>query len=289
LKPFREHENLKGFFIYVTSKESVFARTWKVCEMVKVREMDIELYRNYANLLEAGSEPRWRYDETKPCGANFKSALCAWCYDGFHQKFRDYEAESRKIIGSLGVGSNGTLIDMGCGTGAFTIYAVSYYSKVYAVDVFKAMLNRARKKARKAGLDNVEFHLGGFLTYEHKAQPVDALVSTFALHHLPDFWKMVGLMRLAQMLKTEGRLYIRDIVFSFEQVDYESCIEKFIESMTQRTGPQTRQALETHISREYSTYGWIMEGLLDKAGFEIETANYKDGFFAEYVCTKRTE
>jgi hypothetical protein len=32
-----------------------------------------------------------------------------------------------------------------------------------------------------------------------------------------------------------------------------------------------------------------MEGLLEKAGFAIENANYQDGFLATYLCTKKGE
>ena len=34
---------------------------------------------------------------------------------------------------------------------------------------------------------------------------------------------------------------------------------------------------------------WIMEGLLERAGFQIDQADYKDDFLAAYVCTKRSE
>jgi hypothetical protein len=30
-----------------------------------------------------------------------------------------------------------------------------------------------------------------------------------------------------------------------------------------------------------------MEGLLERAGFEIDSAEYDDGFQATYVCTRR--
>ncbi len=43
---------------------------------------------------------------------------------------------------------------------------------------------------------------------------------------------------------------------------------------------------ETAIRDEYSTLGWIMEGLLQRAAFEIDSAEYYEGFMAVYVCTK---
>ena len=254
---------------------------------MKVREMDIEIYRHYSNALEAGRNSGWRIDEMKSCGAKFNSKFCAGKYDKQHGKFRDYEKESEEIMSLLALGPHNTVMDMGCGTGAFVIHAAPYFKKVYAVDISQAMLKCARKKARKAGLQNVEFCQGGFLTYRHCSEPVDAIVSTNALHHLPDFWKLVALRKLGYMLRTGGKLYLFDVVYSFDVVDYESCFKGFIESMVNLAGPEMKNPLDSHLSREYSTFGWIIEDMLEKAGFEIDKIDYKNGFFGAYLCTKK--
>lgn len=256
---------------------------------MKVREMDIEFYRRYFNSLEVGRKPMWQYNELKPCGVNYNSVLCALSYDIHYGKFRDYQREGKEIIDLLGLNKDQTVIDMGCGTGAFAVQAAKHSRKVYAVDVSKAMLRCARRKAKKAKLDNIEFHRGGFLTYEHIAIPADAVVSTAVLHHLPDFWKLTGLRRLAQMLKTGGRLYLFDVVFSFNVDDYESRLDKWVKSTTKRIGPTFAEEVEIHIREEYSTYDWIMEGLLEQAGFVIETANYGHDLMAAYLCTRKGE
>lgn len=53
---------------------------------------------------------------------------------------------------------------------------------------------------------NIEFIQSGFLTYEHQSEPVDLIFTKAALHHLPDFWKQIALLRLNQMLKM-GRAF----------------------------------------------------------------------------------
>ena len=57
--------------------------------------------------------------------------------------------------------------------------------------------------------------------------------------------------------------------------------------MVNRLGEEMRKELETHIRQEYSTFDWVMEGMLKNAGFKIDTANYMEGFFANYLCTKK--
>ena len=257
--------------------------------MIKVREMDIEFYRHYFNALEAARQPAWRYREMKPCGVNYNNFLLAGLYDAHHLAFRDYRREAEQIVAALELTPAAAVIDMGCGTGAFAIPAAQYCRTVYAVDVSRAMLNRARRKARKAGLRNVEFHHGGFLTYEHRAAAADAVVTVAALHHLPDFWKLVGLHRLASMLKPGGRLYLFDVVFSFEVVHYEARIKRFVRTLGTDMGPSGELEAQTHCRAEYSTCDWIMTGLLERAGFEIAATDRKNEFLATYLCMKRTE
>ena len=58
----------------------------------------------------------------------------------------------------------------------------------------------------------IEFHHQGFLTYEHASGTADAIATSFALHHLPDFWKGVAVQRMAAMLRPGGRMYLYDVV-----------------------------------------------------------------------------
>jgi len=249
--------------------------------------MDKELYNESSGGFEEEYMPGWQYDEMKLCGVKFDKEEFADGYDEHHQRFRDYKKEADERIDMLAINLQSPLIDMGCGTGAFAINAASRLGKIYAVDVSRAMIKCAHKKAKEAGIKNIEFYHGGFLTYKHRAEPVDAIVSTLALHHLPDFWKLVGLRRLGQMLKTDGKLLLFDVVFSFDPTNYESFIKGFIRSMSDRLGGQMNKELETHFRQEFSTFDWVMEGLLQKAGFKIEKADYREGFFATYLCTKK--
>lgn len=256
--------------------------------MVRGTEMGTEYGMHDADNLEAARRPAWLYDETKPCGVNYNNAMLARHYDSHHRSFRDYRKEAEDIVARLDVGPSATVIDMGCGTGAFALYAAGYYRTVHAVDVSAAMLRRAQRKARRMGLQNVEFHRGGFLTYEHRAEPADAVSTVAALHHLPDFWKLVALRRLASMLRPNGRLFLFDVVFSFDIGEYERSVERFIGKTREQMGLNGQSESEAHVRDEYSTCDWIMEGLLERAGFRVQTADYHDEFLASYLCTKRS-
>jgi putative AdoMet-dependent methyltransferase len=148
------------------------------------------------------------------------------------------------------------------------------------------MLEFARKKAKKRDVKNIEFHNAGFLTYEHSGEPVDAVVSQIALHHLPDFWKMIALRRVYSLLKDGGRFYLRDTVYSFEVDGYKDFFDNFVEGFRNAVGDEMAVDVETAVREEYSTLGWIMEGLIERAGFHIDKKEYFEGFMAVYECTK---
>lgn len=233
------------------------------------------------------TKPKWQYDEMKHCGVDYSNQAQVGVYDKRHQRFRDYEREAQAIIDRLELGADDMVIDIGCGTGAFTLCAAKFCKKIYAVDVSKAMLDYTRQKAQKAGLNNIEFCHGGFLTYEHHAKLVDVIVSMGALHHIPDFWKLIGLRRIASMLKNKGKFLLGDVIFSFNVADYKSFFNTWVESGVKDVGPEFGVEVETTARDEYCTLDWIMEGLLERAGFKIEKNDYRDGFLASYLCIKK--
>jgi ubiquinone/menaquinone biosynthesis C-methylase UbiE len=228
----------------------------------------------------------WYFDETKMAGVDYCSKQLAMTYDGIHQKFRDYRAEAEEIKTLLGINENSIVMDMGAGTGAFVQHAAGFCKQVIAVDVSEAMLRSCRRKIEDLGLDNVSFAQGGFLTYEHQGPQVDAVVSVRVLHHLPDHWKQVGLERLADVIKPGGRLLLQDVVLPSHAPDLEEIVSNWIAQITDLAGPELGREAEIHIKQEYSTYDWIMEGMLRQAGFSVEIADYSQGLMTKYICRK---
>lgn len=232
------------------------------------------------------TQPDWYYDEMAHTGVDYSDPAQVEVFDRNHQRFRDYEKSSQQIIERLGLGAEHTVIDIGAGTGAFALYAARRCKTVYAVDVSRAMLDYCRLKVEQAGLANVVLCHGGFLTYEHQAEPVDAVVSVAALHHLPDFWKLIGLRRIAAMLRSGGHFYLFDIVFPSADLNIGPRFDVWVGSLEENVGPDFANEAKIHIRDEHSTYDWIMEGMLRQAGLSIDSAAYDEHFGATYLCSK---
>ena len=46
-----------------------------------------------------------------------------------------------------------------------------------------------------------------------------------------------------------------------------------------------RSDIEEHVRDEHSTFTWLLEPMIERAGFRIERADYSDdGIFAEYIA-----
>ena len=177
------------------------------------------------------------------------------------------------------------VIDMGAGTGQFTLAVAPRCSRVVAVDVSSVMLDRLRAKIDAAAVHNVEVEQAGFLTYRHRGEPADFVYSRLALHHLPDAWKAVALERLHGMLRPRGLLRLVDVVYSFGPHEAFDRLEAWCASVGDDVvGGWARAELEEHVRDEHSTFSWLLEPMIRRAGFEIEDAAYSgDGIWAQYV------
>ncbi len=230
------------------------------------------------------SKLSWQYDEFKQVGTDYGSKAEVDIYDSRHADFRDIEAESKKVLDMLAVKTADVLLDFGSGTGTFAIQAAKRCSSVHAVDVSPVMIEHAKAKAVRAGASNIIFHHAGFLTYEHKDSLADAIVTTFTFHHLPDFWKGIALKRMNTMLKPDGFLYIHDVIL--EEANSLNNIPALIDKLGKDGGKRLREDAERHFRDEYSTYDWVIDGLLSRAGFLVKSKQIEGGVLGTYLCIK---
>lgn len=234
---------------------------------------------------ERSSSPGWMLDEMAHAGRENLDVDHVALYDD--KEDADAATEVGLLI-ELGLDERSTVVDLGAGTGQFTVAVAPHCARVVAVDISPAMLGSLRAKIDTAGLSNVEVVQAGFLTYEHGGSPADVVYSRWALHHLPDFWKAMALRRARQMLRLGGVLRLSDIVYSFDPTDADDRIEQWCASLPSHSateGEWVRADIEEHVRDEHSTFTWLLEPMIERSGFRIEDATYAaDGFIADYVA-----
>lgn len=197
--------------------------------------------------------------------------------------------EELALLEPHGFGAGSTLVDFGAGTGWLALAAAARCRRVVAVDVSPAMVAMMKRRATEHQISNLEVVQAGFLSYEHTGAPADVAYCRNALHHLPDYWKAIALSRTASVLRPGGVLLLRDIVFAFDPTEADAYIGPWLDgaAATPEKG-WTRAELETHLREEFSTFTWLLEPMLERAGFSIASADYGTRrIFAQYVCVKR--
>ena len=203
-------------------------------------------------------------------------------YDG---KMDAEAAAEVALLADHGLDAGATVVEFGPGTGQFTLAAAPHCAKVIAVDVSPPMLARLTEKLAAARTANVELVQAGFLSYAHQGGPVDVVYSRFALHHLPDFWKAMTLLRVRAMLAAGGVFRLWDVVYDFPLTEAADRIEAWCAMGGDVVdGEWSRAEMEEHVRDEHSTFSWLLEPMLARAGFEIlDVVRSGDGFEAKYL------
>lgn len=204
-------------------------------------------------------------------------------YDKRMAEFRDVDSENRNLLAILQLPSGSSLLEIGCGTGRFSRAAAASGLAVTAIDVSPAMLRYVDKKAQEEGLKGLTTRHAGFLTMDFPDASFDAALSGAALHHLPDAWKFIALRNVARVLKPGGQFLLGDVIFPTASGEPPGKVfEKFIRSFHGMRSEASR-----HVSSEFSTYDWILEGLLSRAGFSYQMIPNPSESFLLYHCRKK--
>jgi ubiquinone/menaquinone biosynthesis C-methylase UbiE len=233
------------------------------------------------------TSPKWLFDEFAQVGIDYSKKEQAEEYDQRHETFRDFADEAQRIASSLGLNKNSVVLDIGCGTGGLSTHLADICRHVYAVDVSSAMIDVLKSKTERQKLKNITPIHSGFLTYQHEGPKLDGIIANINLHHLPDFWKQIVLCRFFDLLKPGGKLFLGDVVFDFAPREFHKELTSWLDTMEAAAGENMKEECIVHIREEFSTWDWIMTGMLERAGFTIEENTEYMPQMRVYICHKK--
>jgi cytidyltransferase-like protein len=198
-------------------------------------------------------------------------------------------AEDLVVLQSHGVGARATVVDLGAGTGRFVTTVAPHVARVIAVDVSAPMLERLQQRLDAADVTGeVDVVRSGLLRYEHQGEPADAVHCRNVLHQLPDAFKALALHHVAGMLRPGGVLRLRDLVYDTTPDRFgEHLAGWFAGAVDDPAVGYTAGDLATHVRSEHSTFTWLLEPMLDRAGFDIVERSIHRGAYAAYTCIRR--
>ena len=228
----------------------------------------------------------WMLDELAHAGPEHLDPACVAGYER-KQGYPD-PAEDLAVLTAHGLGATSTVVDLGAGTGRFSLGAARRFGQVIAVDISAAMLRLLDDRAAAAGIANLRWVQAGFLSYQHAGPPADAVYSRNALHQLPDFWKAVALDRVGRMLRSGGVLRLHDLIYDFQPSEADAVFKRWLDgAATDPAEGYTRADLAEHIRTEHSTFRWLLEPMLAATGFDLLTADFNGSVYGAYTCRKR--
>ncbi len=160
---------------------------------------------------------------TLPDGSSPAVILC--CGEGDDSFAEDYaQVAGYESVADLGLGcglptehahikAGDTVVDLGSGAGNDCFVARSLVGdtgRVIGVDMTPAMIDKARRNARKLGFGNVDFRYGEIEDLPLEGNLADVVVSNCVLNLVPD--KAKAFAETYRILKPGGHFSISDVV-----------------------------------------------------------------------------
>ncbi len=121
-----------------------------------------------------------------------------------------------KIIKRIGIGQGMTVLDLGCGSGAFTTFAaraVGEQGKVYAVDIQTMMLQQLESKLARAehrDITNIELKQASAYNLPFEDGSIDLVYMVTVLQEIPDIAR--ALRGIKRVLKSGGILAVTEFL-----------------------------------------------------------------------------
>lgn len=98
-------------------------------------------------------------------------------------------------------------------------------------------------------------------------------------------WKAIVLDRMRKLLPLGGICRLWDVVYDFDPAEATEQIEAWCsQGGTSVDGQWSRDEFEEHVRDEHSTFRWLLEPMIQRAGFNIVEAQYRaETFDAKYL------
>lgn len=125
--------------------------------------------------------------------------------------FAGYKNVLNTIFNEVMQKKQSTVLDIGFGTAVLTSQLYENGHRIDGLDFSTRMIAIAQSKMPLANL--MEWDISKGLPDSFKDNKYDAIVSTYALHHLSDEEKVTFIKSLLPLLTTNGKIFIGDIAF----------------------------------------------------------------------------
>ena len=178
--------------------------------------------------------------------------------DGFER----YQEVLRRVADLAGAGPGRQVLDVGTGTGNLAQVLVEKGASVTAVEPSPAMRQQARQK-----LGDVAVLEGHFLALPLPDAAMDAVVSSYAFHHLTDEAKAEGAREMLRVLRPGGTVVLGDIAWADDATRH---------AMIRRFDAAGRPDLVREIEEEYYPTVGLLTSIFAALGCSVYVEQWTD-------------
>lgn len=153
----------------------------------------------------SNTEVNWEFDKWAP---RYDSSVAS--SQTYYERYNDVLGF---VVSTAEAAPGKKILDIGTGTGNLALRCAACGASVIGLDPSAGMLEQA--KVKSVGVTNVEFVIADepFLRIPFSDLSFDAVVSTYAIHHIPDEIKPKCICEMLRVLKHGGMLVLGDLAF----------------------------------------------------------------------------
>ena len=138
------------------------------------------------------------------------------------QPFADLSVHSdadgmARTLAAAAITPDMAVLDVACGPGIVACAAASHARHVTGIDLTPAMIDQARERQRKAGLDNISWQVGDATRLPFEDATFDVVLTRYSFHHIPD--PAAALREMTRVCQRGGRVVVIDATPTAETQD----------------------------------------------------------------------
>lgn len=173
----------------------------------------------------------------------------------YYEVFENYEGILENTVKAINLPAGSTVLDIGSGTGNLSAVAAKKGYEVTAIEPNLKMRQIASSKYPDIPVQN-----GSFLTLPIPDHSIDAIISSYAFHHLSDDEKAKSIKLLVTKLTPRGKIIITDTMYETPEIGEQILKESLDAGAT---------ALANDLKTEFYTTHDVLKQILEDAGFKV--------------------
>ena len=186
---------------------------------------------------------------------------------------RDQQVDARKFIDQLEVDRNSIVVDLGCGEAKFLAAISPCIRTGIGIDASAHMLTSARRSLSELGIRNIELFHADFREFDVGFEVADAVMSNYAIHHVPDVDKEAIFRRILATLRQGGVFRLEDDSFNFPREEFEERVPEIMTQWERHFGPEGWKFLKEQLAGddfENTPYLDELTRMIENSGLTID-------------------